>query len=136
MTLDNLNQLGWGEAGDNIFQMDIRYAMTTLKVLAVVKLQTNTTSARTSPTMFGDPYADSSYLLETITNAASDFLPIMELNEAGFKETSASPSPPIFLAQQGSLHPTDRKCETCRTCMLFLPHVVSLAQYNIGIVCG
>jgi len=54
MRLDQLTQLGWGDAADYFCERDMNYGMTELKVPAVVKPQTDTTAPTPSPTTFGE----------------------------------------------------------------------------------
>ena len=51
--LDELTEPGWGDAADYIHERDMKYGTTELKVLAVVKPQTDIAAATTSPTTFG-----------------------------------------------------------------------------------
>jgi len=54
MKLDELTQLGWGDAADYFRERDMKTMPTELKVPAVVKPQTGTTAATPSPTTFGE----------------------------------------------------------------------------------
>jgi len=54
MRLDELTQLGWGDAANYFREWDLKYGTSELKVLAVVKPQTDTTAATPSPTTFGE----------------------------------------------------------------------------------
>jgi len=53
MRLDKLTQLGWGDAADYFREWDRKYRSTELKVLEVVKPQTDTTAATPLQTTFG-----------------------------------------------------------------------------------
>jgi hypothetical protein len=52
--LDNLTELGWGDAADYFRERDMKYGTTELKVLAVGKPQADSTAATPSPTTFGE----------------------------------------------------------------------------------
>jgi len=54
MRLDKLMQLGWGDAAHYFRERDMKYGTTELMVPAVVKLQTDMTAAKPSPTTFGE----------------------------------------------------------------------------------
>jgi len=54
MRLDQLTQLGWGDAADYFLERDMKYGTTELKVPAVGKPQTEPTAASPSPTRFGE----------------------------------------------------------------------------------
>jgi len=54
LRLDELMQLGWGEAAHYFRERDMKYETTELKVPAVVKPQTDTTAATPSPITFGE----------------------------------------------------------------------------------
>jgi hypothetical protein len=54
MRLDELGQLGWGDAADYFRQRHMKQGMTELKVPAVVKPETDTTAATPSPTPFAE----------------------------------------------------------------------------------
>jgi len=54
MRLDELTQPGWGDTANYFRKRDMKYRITELKVLAVVKHQTDTTAATPSPTTFGE----------------------------------------------------------------------------------
>jgi len=53
MRLDEPNQAGWGDVADYFCERDMKNRPTELEVPAVVKPQTDTTAATSSPTSFG-----------------------------------------------------------------------------------
>jgi len=59
MKLDQLTQLGWGDAPDYCRESDKKYGTSELKVPAIIKSQTDLVAAAPSPTTFGE-------LLETL----------------------------------------------------------------------
>jgi len=54
MRLDELMQPGWGEVGDKLRERDMKHGTTELKILAVLKPQTDMTAATPSPITFGE----------------------------------------------------------------------------------
>jgi len=54
MKLNKLTQPGWGNAANYFHEGNKKYGISKLKVLAVVKLQTDNLAAAPAPTSFGE----------------------------------------------------------------------------------
>jgi len=81
-------------------------------------------------------YPGSWYGPWTITNAASDMSTGKLSNQDEFRETTGRRSQSISDARRGPWFVTDGDCEASSTCMLFLLHIASLANYHIEIGFG
>jgi len=76
-------------------------------------------------------YADLGYHPRTITNAKCDFSTGKWSAEAGFAETSLTPTHSISPAWQCTRFVTDSECKARWTHQLLLMHIVSQANYHI-----